>query len=59
MPGLPYRALRIALGILSFLAFVVGLLMIFSNRKLIITLFLNPPESEISTLLLATAKELG
>jgi hypothetical protein len=59
MPGPPYRALRIALGILSFLAFVVGLLMIFSNRKLIITLFLNPPESEIATLLLATVKELG
>ena len=59
MPGPPYRALRIALRILSFLAFIVGVLMISINRTLIITLFLNPPESEISTLLLATVKELG
>jgi hypothetical protein len=59
MPGPPYRALRIALGILSFLASVVGVLMICINRSLITALFLNPPESEISTLLLATLKELG
>ena len=59
MPGPPYRALRLALGILSFIAFIVGVLMISINRTLIITLFLNPPESEVSTLLLATVKELG
>jgi hypothetical protein len=59
MPGPPYVALRIVLGIFAFFAAVVGVLMMVANRPLVITLFLHPPESEISTLLLATMKELG
>jgi hypothetical protein len=59
MPNTPYRALRVVLGVVSLLAAVVGLLMIFSGKSLLIKLFLNPPESEISTLLLGTIKELG
>ncbi len=55
----PYRALRIVLGVFSLLAAVSGLLIIFSGRPLMIRLFLRPPESELSTLLLATMKEVG
>jgi hypothetical protein len=59
MPTTPYRALRVVLGVVFVLAAVVGLLMIFSGKSLLIKLFLNPPESEISTLLLGTIKEVG
>ncbi len=55
----PYRALRIVLGVFSLLAAVGGLVMIFSSRPLIIRLFLRPPESEFSTLLLFMLKEMG
>jgi hypothetical protein len=55
----PYRALRIVLGFLSLLLALGGLLLIFSNRTLILRVFLHPPESEISTLLLAAVKEMG
>lgn len=47
----PNRALRTVLGILSLLAAVGGLLMIFSGKPLMTRLFLHPPESEMSTLL--------
>lgn len=33
--------------------------MIFSSRPLIVSMFLHPPESEISTLLLSLLKEMG
>lgn len=59
MAGTPYRALRIILGIFSFLAAVVGLLFIFSGKPLMLRLFLQPPEAEVSTLLLLTMKEMG
>jgi hypothetical protein len=59
VPAPPYRPLKILLGILSFIAAVAGMLAIFANKSLVIALFLNPPESEISTLLLAVIKELG
>jgi len=59
MPGPPHRALRIVLGVFALLAAVTGLLAIFSGKPLVIRVFLNPPEAEISTLLLATIKELG
>ena len=59
MPGPPYRALRIVLGVFSLLAAIGGLLMIFSSKPLMIKLFLHPPESEISTLLLFVMKEVG
>lgn len=55
----PYRALRIVLGFLSLLLALGGLLLIFSSRALILRVFMHPPESEISTLLLAAVKEMG
>jgi hypothetical protein len=54
-----YRVLRIVLGIFSFLAAAGGLLLIFSGKPLVLRLFLRPPESEVSTLLLAMMKEMG
>jgi hypothetical protein len=59
MAGRPYRALRIILGIFSFAAAVAGLAFIFSGKALMMRLFLNPPESEVTTLLLLTMKEMG
>jgi hypothetical protein len=55
----PYRVLRIVLGFLSILLAVAGILLIFSNKPLIMRMFMHPPEPEISTLLLATVKEMG
>jgi hypothetical protein len=59
MPGPPYRGLRIILGIFSLLTAVGGLVIIFSGRPMAMRLFLRPPESEVSTLLLIMAKEMG
>ena len=59
MAGRPHRALRIVLGIFSFAAAVEGLVFIFSGKPFTMRLFLNPPESEVTTLLLFTMKELG
>ena len=36
-----------------------GVLLIFSSKPLIMRVFMHPPESEISTLLLAALKEMG
>jgi Na+-driven multidrug efflux pump len=47
------------LGFLSLLLAVAGTLLIFSSKPLIMRMFLHPPESEISTLLLAAVKEMG
>src|SRR5260370_20485868 len=55
----PYRVLRIVLGFLSLLLAVAGILLIFSSKPLIMRMFMHPPESEISTLLLAAVKEMG
>src|SRR5438445_7998452 len=55
----PHRGLRVVLGSMSLLAAVVGLLMIFGGKLLVTKLFMHPPESEISTLLLFTMKEVG
>ncbi len=55
----PYRVLRIVLGFLSILLAVAGILLIFSSKPLIMRMFMHPPDSEISTLLLATVKEMG
>lgn len=54
-----YRALRIILAIFSLLAAAGGLLIIFSGKPLMLRLFLRPPESEVSTLLLFMMKEMG
>jgi hypothetical protein len=59
MAGRPHRALRIILGIFSLFAAVVGLVFIISGKPLMMRLFLNPPQSEVTTLLLLTMKEMG
>lgn len=55
----PYRALRILLSLFSVIAAGVGLLMIFGDKPLVVRLFLRPPESEVSTLLVFMTKEMG
>jgi hypothetical protein len=55
----PYRVLRIVLGFLSLLMAIGGVLLIFSSKLLIERVFLHPPETEVSTLLLATLKDVG
>ena len=55
----PYRALRVVLGFLSLLLAIGGVIMIVSNKPLIMRMFMHPPESEVSTLLLAAVKEMG
>jgi hypothetical protein len=59
MSRLPYKALRIILGIFSLLTAAGGLAIIFSGRSMVMRLFLRPPESEVSTLLLIVTKEMG
>lgn len=59
MPNPGYRVLRFVLGFLSLLMAIGGMLLIFSSKPLIERVFLHPPETEISTLLLATLKEMG
>jgi hypothetical protein len=51
--------LRIVLGFLSLMLAAAGMLLIFSNKPLIMRMFMPPPESEITTLLLAAVKEMG
>jgi len=55
----PYRALRILLGFFSLLLVIGGVFMMYSSPSLIMRVFMHPPESEVSTLLLATLKEMG
>src|SRR5260370_36479990 len=55
----PYRALQIVLRVFSVLLAVGGLFMIFASKPLIMRVFLRPPESEVSTLLLFALKQLG
>src|SRR5260370_16443680 len=55
----PYRALRVIVGIFSLFTAVGGLILIFSSRPMVMRLFLRPPESEVSTLLLLVTKEMG
>ena len=59
MSNPPYRALRIILGIFSLFTAAAGLLFILSGKLLVMRLFLRPPETEISTLLLFVMRELG
>jgi hypothetical protein len=51
--------LRTLLGFFSLLAAAGGLVLIFGGKPLMVRLFLRPPESEVSTLLLLMAKEMG
>ena len=59
MSNPPYRALRILLGIASVLTAAAGLVLVFTGKPLVMRLLLNPPETEVSTLLLSAMKELG
>ena|SRR3989442_10780434 len=59
MSSSPYRALRILLLLFALLGAAGGLLLIFGNKPLIVSLFLRPPDSEVSTLLLFLVRELG
>jgi hypothetical protein len=54
-----YRVLRVVLGIFSLFTAVGGVILIFSSRPMVMGLFLRPPESEVSTLLLLVTKEMG
>jgi hypothetical protein len=55
----PYRRLSFGLRLVSALIAVAGVFMIFSGKPLILTVFLHPPASEVSTLLLVLLKEVG
>jgi hypothetical protein len=59
MSNPPYRALRIILGIVSVFTATAGLLLVFTGKPLVMRLLLDPPETEVSTLLLFTMRELG
>lgn len=60
MPGRPpHRALRIVLVIISAFAAAGGLLAILAGKPLLVRVFVGPPESEFTTLLLALTKETG
>ena len=48
----PHRVLSVALRIFSVLLAIGGLFMISGSRGLVIRVFLHPPETEVSTLLL-------
>ena len=55
----PYRALRMALRVFALLTLVGSLLLIFSDRPLMLRVLVRPPESEVSTLLLFIVREMG
>ena len=55
----PYAALSFGLRLVSALIAVGSLLMIFASKPLILRVFLHPPVSEVSTLLMALLKEMG
>jgi hypothetical protein len=59
MANPPHRALRIIMGIFSLFTAAAGLLIVFGGKPLVMRLFLRPPETEISTLLLFLMRELG
>jgi hypothetical protein len=59
MSNTRYRALRVVLGFLSLLMAVAGVILIFSSKGFILHLFMHPPASEVTTLLLAAVKEMG
>ena len=59
MSGPPYRSLSLGLRVMSALIAVGGVFMILSGKPLILRVFMHPPASEVSTLLLALLKEMG
>ena len=58
-PRSAHRVLRTLLGFFFLLAAAGGLVLIFAGKPLMVRLFLRPPESEVSTLLLLMSKEMG
>jgi hypothetical protein len=55
----PYRALSLGLRVVSVLIAVGGVFTILADKPLVLRVFLHPPASEVSTLLLALLKEMG
>src|SRR5438132_11976780 len=55
----PYRALSFGLRFVSALIAIGSVFMILSGKPLILRVFMHPPASEVSTLLLALLKEMG
>jgi hypothetical protein len=55
----PYRALSLGLRVVSVLIAVGAVFMILADKPLVLRVFLHPPASEVSTLLLALLKEMG
>src|SRR6266851_4950262 len=55
----PYRALSFGMRLVSALIAIGSLFMILSSKPLILRVFLHPPASEVSSLLLALLKEMG
>ena len=55
----PYRGLSFGLRLVSALIAVLGMFAIFSSKPLVVQLFMHPPASEVSNLLLAILKSLG
>jgi hypothetical protein len=54
-----YRGTRIFLAAVSALLAIGGLVMIFSNKELLMRIFLRPPAAEVSTLMLFLTREFG
>jgi hypothetical protein len=55
----PYRALRILFRVMSLIIAAGALLAVFADKPLVVRMFLGPPESEFTTLLLVMVKEMG
>jgi Na+-driven multidrug efflux pump len=53
------RALRVVLVFFALFIAIGGMVLLFSSKPLILRLLLDPPEAEVSTLLLFTLKEMG
>ena len=54
----PYRGLALGLRVVSALIVVEGVFMILADKPLVLRVFLHPPASEVSILLLASLKEM-
>ncbi len=55
----PYRGLSLGLRVVSALIAFGSVFMILADKPLVVRVFLHPPASEVSTLLLALLKEIG
>jgi hypothetical protein len=59
MAATRYRPLKIVLGLMCFFTAVGGLLLVLGGKSLLVRMLLDPPELEVSTLFLASVKEMG